>query len=373
MTGDSRRSRRPASTKPATIREIAKEAGVSIATVSRVFNDPETVRPSMRTRVMQVIDRHHYVSDGLAGGLSSRRSRLIGLIIPTVTNSIYASSTQAIQKVAQDAGYTVLVGISDFIPEQETELIHQLIGRRVEGLILTGAERAPRVYEKLRRNGTPFVITWKLARGSGLPCVSFDNHRAAAAAVAHLVSLGHRRIGLICGQTAVNDRARGRREGFFSAMAKHGLPIDPSLVLERNFEFVEGRAAMRQMLLNPKPPTAVFCANDILAIGALAECPEQGYRVPEDISIIGFDDLPIAQYTTPQLTTIRVPASEMGRRAAEALLHAIRNGEQHIYFELPTELVVRGSTALAHKTSTGRAGARRTRPRSGARGKTAAW
>ncbi len=340
-----RRTRRPASARPATIREVAKEAGVSTATVSRVFNDPETVKPSMRARVMKVIDRHHYVSDGLAGGLASRRSRLIGLIIPTMTNSIYASSTQAIQNVAQKAGYTVLVGISDFIPEQEAHLIHQLIGRRVEGLILTGAERPPRVYEKLRRNGTPFVITWKLARGSGLPCVSFDNHRAAATAVAHLVSLGHRRIGLICGETAVNDRARGRREGFLAAMSKHGLPIDPSLLLERKFEFVEGRAAMHRMLRNPRPPTAVFCANDIQAIGALSECREQGLCVPADISIVGFDDLPIAQYTTPRLTTVRVPASDMGRRAAEALLHSMRAGEQDIYVELPTELIVRESTA----------------------------
>lgn len=350
MVAVSRRSRRPASTKPATIREIAKEAGVSTATVSRVFNDAETVKPAMRARVMQVIDRHHYVSDGLAGGLASRRSRLVGLIIPTMINSIYASSTQAIQNVAQSAGYTVLVGISDFKPEQEAQLIHQLIGRRVEGLILTGAERPPRVYEKLRRNGTPFVITWKLARGSNLPCVSFDNHRAAATAVAHLVSLGHRRIGLICGQTAVNDRARGRREGFLAAMTKHGLPVEPSLVLERKFEFVEGRAAMHQMLLNPRPPTAVFCANDIQAIGALGECREQGLRVPDDISIIGFDDLPIVQYTMPQLTTVRVPASEMGQRAMESLLHAMSDGEKCIRLELPTELVVRGSTAPARSS-----------------------
>ncbi|MCH8189706.1 MAG: substrate-binding domain-containing protein [Proteobacteria bacterium] len=140
---------------------------------------------------------------------------------------------------------------------------------------------------------------------------------AACAAVDHLVALGHRRIGLICGRTDLNDRALDRRRAFEDSLRRHGLTIDPDLIFERDFEFVEGRGAMHRMLGHPRPPTAVFCANDIQAIGAMMECRETGLRVPEDISIVGFDDLPIAQCTTPQLTTVRVPAHEMGRRAAE--------------------------------------------------------
>jgi DNA-binding LacI/PurR family transcriptional regulator len=340
-----RAERNGARKKLPTIREIAREAGVSTATVSRVANQPDQVSRATREQVLAVIKRHHYVLDGIAVGLASRRSRLLGVIIPTITNSIYAASTQAVQKAAQEAGYTVLLAVSDFSPEQEAQQIHKLIERRVEGLILTGAERSREAREKLKRNHVPYVIIWKLARGIGVPTVSFDNRRAAAAAVEHLIELGHRRIGLICGRTDVNDRARARREGFEATLRAHGLRVDSSLIHEHDFEFVEGRAAMHRLLHHRSPPTAVFCANDIMAIGAMYECREAGVDVPRDMSIVGFDDLPIAQYTTPQLTTVRVPATEMGRLATEALISIIRDSRRPRSVELPVELVQRGSTA----------------------------
>lgn len=330
-----------------TIREIAREAGVSTATVSRVFNTPERVREDTRQRVLAVIDEHHFVSDRMAGSLASRRSRLLGLVIPTIANSIYAQSTQAIQQAAQEAGYTVLVGISEFSADRDGRLIHEFLERRVEGLVLTGIDREARVYDKITHNGLPFVITWRLARSQGLPSVSFDNHAAAAKAVDYLVSLGHQRIGLICGRTDVNDRARGRRESFEARMADLGLEPDPALIFERDYEFVEARNAMHLALHNPAPPTAVFCASDVLAVGALHECQQAGLDVPGDISIVGFDDMPIAEYVNPQLTTIRVPAVEMGRRAIQELLKAIRGENIGLGIELPTDLIIRGSTAIA--------------------------
>ncbi|MBX6323107.1 MAG: LacI family DNA-binding transcriptional regulator [Rhodospirillaceae bacterium] len=331
--------------KVPTIREIAREAGVSTATVSRVANRPEQVSRRTREQVLAVIERHHYVLDGIAVGLASRRSGLLGLVIPTITNSIYAASTQAVQKAAQAAGYTVLLAVSEFSAAQEARQILKLIERRVEGLILTGTQRDREIYEKLERNHVPYVVTWKLARRSGMPAVSFDNRRAAATATEHLIRLGHRRIALIVGRTDVNDRARDRREGFEATLRRHGLTPDPTLIHERDFEFEDGRAAMHALLAGPRPPTAVFCANDIQAIGALYECQSAGLNVPRDISIVGFDDLPVAQYTTPQLTTIRVPASDMGRLATETLIRVIREGKRPRTRELPIELVVRGSTA----------------------------
>jgi LacI family transcriptional regulator len=328
-----------------TIDRIAAEAGVSTATVSRVLNQPEKVSAAVRARVTAVIERHHYVLDGFAVGLASRRSRLVGLVIPTIANSIYALSTQAIQQAAQRAGYTVLVGVSDFSPEREETLVHKLIERRVDGLILTGETRAAAIYEKLRRNRVPFIITWQLARDPALPSVSFDNRRATFAAVDHLVSLGHRRIGLICGRTEVNDRALARREAFREAMRRHGLAAAPDLIFERDFEFVQGRSAMHALLRRRPRPTAVFCANDIQAIGALYECAESGVRVPGDVSVVGFDDVPAAQYVSPQLTTVRVPAEEMGRRAVEMLLGAIDGTAVPGRIELPVDLVVRRSSA----------------------------
>jgi LacI family transcriptional regulator len=261
-----------------------------------------------------------------------------------VTNSIYASSTQAVHHAAQRAGYTVLVGVSDFSEEREAALIHQLVSRRVEGLILTGEQRSPAVYEKIVRNHCPFVITWKLTRSRERPSVSFDNMKAARAAVDHLLGLGHRRIGLICGRTDLNDRALQRKIAFERALRDFGIEPDPELIFERSFEFVEGRAAMHRMLQLGLPPTGVFCANDIQAIGALSECRDAGVSVPDDISIVGFDDLPIAQYITPRLTTVRVPAQEMGDQATMRLISAIENNERVVPLELLTDLVIREST-----------------------------
>ena len=335
--------------KAITINEIAREAGVSTATVSRVFNQPGKVKKETRERVSAVIERNHYVSHGLAGGLASRRSRLLGLVIPTVTNSIYASSTQAVHHAAQRAGYTVLVGVSDFSEDREAELIHQLVSRRVEGLILTGEQRSPAVYEKIIRNHCPFVITWKLTRSREHPSVSFDNIKATCAAVNHLLELGHRRIGLICGRTDLNDRALQRKRAFEKALSDFGIEADPELIFERNFEFVEGRAAMHQMLQLKQPPSAVFCANDIQAIGAISECRDAGLSLPSEMSIVGFDDLPIAQYITPRLTTVRVPACEMGDSAARRLISAIEKSEPVLPLELMTDLVIRESTAPPRK------------------------
>ena len=328
----------------ATIHDVARDAGVSTATISRFFNQPEKLSATTRDRVRSAIARHYYVADGQAGGLASRRSRTLGLIIPTITNSIYAASTQAIQQVAQKGGYTVLVGVSEFSATQETILVHRLLERRVEGLILTGAERDPELYETISRNHVPFVITWKSTRNE-LPSISFDNYTAARAAVDHLVALGHRRIGMICGRTDVNDRALDRRRAFEDTLAGHRLEVSPGLIFERSFEFIEGRAAMHAMLACRARPTAVFCANDIQAIGAMYECRDAGIGVPGDMSIIGFDDLPIASYISPPLTTIRVPADEMGVRAAHAIIGTIERGVDVAPCELSTDLVVRGTTA----------------------------
>ncbi len=336
-----------ASQRRATMREIAEEAGVSLATVSRVLNQPDLVARATLEAVEAVIKRRHFVSHGAAMSMVSNRSMTIGLIIPTITNSIYASSTQAIQSVAQQAGYTVLLGVSDFDAGSEEKLIRQLLGRRVDGLILTGGGRSADIYEMLSHNDVPHVLTWKLTDEAACPCVSFDNYRAGEIAMQHLLDLGHRRIGFVCGRSAVNDRARERRRAYEDALRRARVPFDPDLVFERDFDFIEGRAAMHHMLNGTEPPTAVFCANDIQAIGALTECLDTGLRVPADISIIGFDDLPVTQYMRPQLTTVRVPSKRMGHLAAKKLLEWIATRRSPDSAELPVELIVRGTTGVA--------------------------
>lgn len=328
-----------------TIKEIAREAGVSTATVSRVLNNPERVRPERREAVLKVIERHDYVLHGMAGALAGARSMTIGLVIPTITNSIYAASTQAIQRVAQRDSYGVLLGVSEFSPDEERRMIRHLVERRVDGLILTGGGRDPAIYRLIDRHGIPCVVTWRLDTAANLPCVSFDNYAAGRIAMNHLIGLGHRRIGLICGRSEVNDRALERRKAYEDALAEIGVGIDPSLIFERDFEFIEGRTAMRRMLDDVVPPTAVFAANDIQAIGAIAECRASGLDVPKDVSVIGFDDLPLAEFTFPKLTTIRVPAQRMGHVAAIRLLEMIRGEAEPASEVLPVELILRDSTA----------------------------
>ncbi len=327
-----------------TIREIAAEARVSIATVSRVLNHPEQVSDTTRKAVEAVIERNHFVMDGMATALASKRSRTIGLIIPTITNSIYASSTQAIQKAAQEQGYSVLLGVSEFSAREEAALVRRLLERRVEGLILTGAERPERIYETLERNRVPFILAWQPSGHPERPSVAFDNYQAARLAMRHLIQLGHRRIGLICGRTTANDRALARRQAYEAEMTALGVPRREWLVFERDFEFIEGRTAMHRMLDARFRPTAVFCANDIQAIGALAECRDRDLAVPDEISIVGFDDLPISQYLSPQLTSIRVPASQMGFLAAEKLIAWIEGKVMPESEILPVTLIRRGTS-----------------------------
>jgi LacI family transcriptional regulator len=258
-------------------------------------------------------------------------------------NSVYAVSTQAIQAAAQGAGYTTLVCISEFSPEAEEQLVLKLIGRRVDGLVLTGATFRSGLLETVHGNGVPCVTTWIESDSPGLPSVAFSNAAGVRMAVEHLAGLGHRTIGFVCGRSQVNDRAAERRRSFEVTMRGLGLRTD--LILERDFDHSEGHAAMRLLLARQPRPTAVHLANDVQAIGALQACRDLGLRVPEDMSIVGFDDHPAARYTWPQLTTIRVPAAEMGRRAATALLASLADGIAISSVVLPLDLVVRGSTA----------------------------
>ena len=336
----------PPSSTQLTIKDIALEAGVSTATVSRVLNTPARVSKRRREAVLAIIERHDYVSHGMAGALAGARSKTIGVVIPTITNSIYAASTQAIQRVAQREHFGVLLGVSEFAPDEERRVIRHLIERRVDGLILTGGGRDPAIYRLIDRHKIPCVVTWRLDAAANCPCVAFDNYEAARLAMKHLHERGHRRIGLICGRTDVNDRALERRKAYEDALTEQGIDLDPSIVFERDFEFAEGRTAMRQMLHGALPPTAVFAANDIQAIGALAECRSAGIAVPEEMSIIGFDDLPLAEFTEPQLTTIRVPGQKMGHIAATRLLEMINGSSSVVSEVLPVELILRKSTAL---------------------------
>lgn len=330
--------------KTVTVRWLAKKAGVSVATVSRVLRKPETVAAPTRKRILKLIDRHRFVPDGRAATFSSKRTGIVGLIVPTISNSIYAEFTEAIQSTLQKAGLSLLIANANYSADIERDIIHKFIENRVEGVILTGYERNDALYRLLRHYQIPFVITWSTSPKRSVPSISFDNTTAATAAVEKLIQFGHRRIGLICGVTKINDRAAQRLKAYRTVLARHRIPFDPLLVEEIPFEIEVAAKAATRLISNPKPPTAIFCANDIQALGALFTCQRHKIAVPADISIIGFDDLPSTRIVNPSLSSVHVPAKQMGEKAAKAIIAAARQNTPVSSQILPTELIMREST-----------------------------
>jgi LacI family transcriptional regulator len=335
--------------RPATLRRIAHESGVSVATVSRALRRPETVSPQTRARILALVRRYRYVPDALATSLFSRRTGLVGLVVPTISNSIYAAFTEAVQQRLQDAGRKLLIANTNYSAELEGQIIHKLVENRVEGVILTGYQRDAALYELMRHYRIPFVVTWSTSPDPSVPAISFDNRAAAADATQALIELGHRRIGLICGMSGVNDRAAQRLEAYRAVLARNRIRFDPALVAERPFEVPEGSAAAEAMMQLARPPSALFCANDIQALGAMFACQRLGLSIPRDVSIMGFDDLPTARYVNPPLSTVHVPAQEMGQAAADALVAAADKGLPIASCQIEARVILRDSTGRRSK------------------------
>ena len=328
-----------------TLADVAKAAGVSTATVSRVVNRPESVRPVLRLRVADQIERLGYVTDGAARALASRRSRTVGAVIPTLANAIFAEGMDAFEARLGEAGHSLVLAQSHYEAAQETRQVRNLLERGVDAMLLIGSARQPDVYDLLESRAVPFVETWTYHAAGTHPCVGFDNRRAAYRATKHLIDLGHRHLAMISGIRAGNDRARERAEGLEAALADNNIGLAPGMMVEALYDIAAGRRAARQLLALPKPPTAIVCGNDVLAFGAMFECQESGIAVPAGISITGFDDLPLSRQLTPALTTMRVPSWEMGRSAADYLLKRLAGETPSAVTELEVELIARATTA----------------------------
>lgn len=327
------------------IADVAVLAGVSTASVSRVLNQSERVGPVMRKRVLAAIEQLGYVPDAAGRALSSRRLRAIGAIVPTLDNAIFASGIQALQRRLAQRNYTLLVASSEYDQYEELSEARALMARGVDAMMLVGAEHSPELYEALARKPLPFVNAWTYTPDAPHPSIGFDNRMAMQRVVNYLVSLGHRRIAMISGFTVENDRARERVEGVQQGLADCRLSIQPGQLLERAYDIKEGREAARMVLRMPEPPSAIICGNDILALGVLFEAQALGIAVPDALSIVGFDDLPVAASLVPALTTVRIPVREMGRRTADYLLDRLLGHTTQLHTELDADLIVRGTTA----------------------------
>jgi LacI family gluconate utilization system Gnt-I transcriptional repressor len=305
--------------------DIAREAGVSIATVSRAFNQPSLVSPATLARVRQVADRLRYTPNLTAGSLAGNRSRIVAAVIPTITSSIFSETIDGLSTVLTERGYQLLLGQTRYRDDQQAALIETFLGRRVDGLVLTGITRDKRLRARLKGARIPIVETWDLGASPIDMLVGFSNEKAATAAAGYLIGRGYSRLGFIGG---LDQRSGARLEGFCAAAAAAGLP-HPGIVRIASpspSSVLAGAQAIGELLGTHPGIDAVFCSNDMIALGVLTECQRRGLAVPKKLAVMGFSDLPIARAVTPSLTTVQVGAMEIGSRAATMLLDKIESG-----------------------------------------------
>jgi len=328
-----------------TLEDVARLAQVSTATVSRVLNTPDRVRPETRARVAAAVAQLGYTPHFGARALASNRTHTVGAVIPTMENAIFARGLQAMQEAFADAGVTLLVATSNYDAAREAAQISALIGRGVDGLILIGEARDRTVYALLERRGTPFVLVWSWRADMPWPAVGFDNCAAAREIAERVLDFGHRQVAMIAGIRDHNDRARARVEGVRDALAARGLALAPEALIEAEYSLDAGAEAARVLLARDPGPTALICGNDVLAAGAMLGIRAAGLTVPRDISVTGFDDIELARLLDPPLTTVHVPHRRMGQAAARLLLDLVTGAGQVESVIIRTDLVMRGSLA----------------------------
>lgn len=339
------RSLKPATRPKARIAEVARAARVSAATVSRALNNSSLVSPELREKVDLAAKTLGYVAHGAARALASRRSRTLGVIVPTLANTIFSDAIGAFQRRLEAEGYTMLLATFDYDQEVEWRNARTMIERGVDGLMLVGATHGEQLYKLLETAGVPFVQTWASAKDSPHPAIGYDNATLARMVVDHLVGLGHRHIGMVAGFTRNNDRVRARIAGMKAALRRHRIAFAECRIAFTEYRIGAVRAAFRE-IQHPGPmPTALVANNDIVALGLLLEAQAQGICVPQQLSIVGVGDLEIAAHMDPPLTTVRTPKYGIGTLAAEYLLARIDGRAVILPPNLPLELVVRGTTA----------------------------
>jgi LacI family transcriptional regulator len=330
--------------KPAGLKDVAAAAGVSVTTASRAVSQPEKVSPETLGRVNAAITKLGYRLNGMARALRSRRTRLIGAVLPTLEYAIYIRQVQALQHVLGENGYSLLIASSGYSLVEELKQSLTLLERGAEGLVLIGSTHHPDLDALLNKQNVPSVDTYVYQASSPRSCIGFDNHSVVAKAIDHLTALGHRRVAMIAGVTLDNDRAKSRVEGVKASLRKRGLSLEPQYLVERPYTIDAGRDAMRILLSREPAPTATFCGSDVLAFGALAECQRQRIDVPGKMSLIGFDNLDFCAHLSPGLTTIDVPAVAMGEGAARHLLARLAGSRDREFVELEANLILRGTT-----------------------------
>lgn len=330
-----------------TIYEVAKRAGVSTATVSRVLSRPEVVAPATRRKVLQAVERLGFEPNFAAKNLRTLQSRKLLVTVPDLSNPFFSLILQGIEDAAQREGYAVLVGDTEHDEKREERYALMLKRKEADGLIFLGhrlPKEAARLLKAMAPKPAPIVNGCEFSPRLGVPSVHIDNAKAAAEAMDHLYRLGHRRIAVVTGpleSPLSRDRLRGA-----STRAKTERADRDLTVMQGDFSIASGAAAAEKLLLRSDAPTAIFCFNDEMAIGVIDAARRLRRTVPKDLSVVGFDDIRFARYTDPPLTTVAQPMREIGEGTVRLLLEILRGNEiSPVSVTLPHTLMVRGTTA----------------------------
>lgn len=300
-----------------TLGDVARIAGVSPITASRALNTPEQVAPETLARVREAVARTGYVPNRLAGGLASARSRLVAAVVPTIAGPVFMEMVQSLTSALAEAGYQLMLGQSGYTESREDALLEAIIGRRPDGIVLTGIMHSAEGRRRLLASGIPVVETWDLTPTPIDMLVGFSHIEAAAAVVRHLQAKGRRRLALLSGD---DERAQRRNRGFVDEALRLGLARDaadiPVELVPAPTTLGSGRAGLGRLLARAPETDAVFCSSDLLALGVLTEAAARGIAVPRQLAVVGFGDLAFAADTEPALSTVRIDGTAIGRRAA---------------------------------------------------------
>lgn len=326
--------------RAASIKEVARLAAVSTATVSRALASPDRVSPETRARVLDAVSKVGYVPNPAARSLRSQKTHMVLVVVPDLSNIFFSQVLRGIEEALFAAGYGMVIGDMSGAPEKEERFSAFAAGGQVDGvMLLNGRPFADGVPQDV-----PVVALCEAIEGAGIPQIEVDNRAASARMTEYLARLGHRDIAYVCGPTT-NVLERERFAGYRDGLARAGLAFDLTRAWPGDWKLETGGAVGRRMVATGLLPTAVFCSNDEMAIGLMRALASAGVRVPEDVSVAGFDDIEYAEMTTPALTTVRQPRREMGRQGALALLELLAGRPARQRIRLETELIARASTA----------------------------
>jgi LacI family transcriptional regulator len=331
---------------PVTLKQLAARAQVHPSTVSRVANHDPSLRigPATRQRIEALLRETEYRPNGVARGLKLAQTLALAVVIPDITNPFFAALFRGVEDAASPRGYNVLLCNTDGSPARQRSHLQSLHARRVDGVIMASSFLKDPTVRWLRHQGIPHVLVNRFSDEGHDPFVGSDDLVGSGLATEHLIELGHRRIGHLAGKLTVSTGVM-RRRGYLTALAVGGLTADPRLVVESGYTEDGGAQAAERLLALPDRPTAIFAVTDMTAVGAYGVARRMGVRIPEELAIVGYNDIPLATRMVPTLTTVHVPIHDLGAAAARLLLEQIETGQpsrRRVIFN--PELIVRGSS-----------------------------